>query len=71
MAEVTEIEKKQQLAASDQSFWANVKKQFKKNRVAVFALKFIVLLVAIAIFADFFANDKPLIAKYKGNTYFP
>jgi peptide/nickel transport system permease protein len=63
--------KEKKAAASDQSFWANVKKQFKKNRVAVFALKVIVLLVAIALLADFIANDKPIIAKYKDHVYFP
>lgn len=56
---------------TDQSFWANVKKQFRKNRVAVFSLRFIIVLVVIALSADFLANEKPIIAKYQGNLYFP
>lgn len=56
---------------SDQSFWANVKKQFKKNRLAVYSLRFIYVLVAIALLADFIANEKPIIAKYNDTVYFP
>lgn len=56
---------------SDQSFWANVKKQFKKNRLAVYSLRFIYVLVFIALFADFIANEKPIVAKYNGTLYFP
>jgi peptide/nickel transport system permease protein len=56
---------------SDQSFWANVKKQFKKNRVAVWSLRFIFVLVVIALLADVLANEKPLFCKYRGETYFP
>jgi peptide/nickel transport system permease protein len=56
---------------ADQSFWTNVKKQFKKNKLAVFSLRFIYLLVIIALLADVLANEKPLVAKYQGSTYFP
>lgn len=56
---------------SDQSFWANVKKQFRKNKVAVWSFRFIIFLVVIALLADFLANEKPLACKYKGETYFP
>lgn len=58
-------------AASDQSFWANVKKQFKKNRMAVFAMRMIVIMAIIAVLADFLANEKPLVCSYQGSTYFP
>jgi len=55
----------------DQSFWSNVKKQFKKNKIAVYSLRFILALLIIAVVADFLANEKPIVAKYKGNLYFP
>jgi hypothetical protein len=58
-------------ANTDQSFWANVKKQFRKNRIAVWSLRFILVLVFIALLADFLANEKPIVAKYQGNVYFP
>ncbi len=54
-----------------QSFWSLVRHQYKKNRVAVYALYIVYFLFGIAILADVLANDKPLFAVYKGTTYFP
>ena len=68
--EITE-NKKQTIDHSDQSFWTNVQKQFRKNRIAVYSLKFIYFLITIALLADFIANEKPLVAVYKGNLSFP
>lgn len=55
----------------NESFWANVKKQFRKNKVAVYSTYFIVFLAIIALLADFLANEKPIACGYNGNTYFP
>lgn len=55
----------------DQSYWSLVKHQFKKNKMAVVALYVVYVMVALAIFADFAANDKPIVASYKGSIYFP
>src|SRR5258708_10071406 len=54
-----------------QSFWSLVRHQFKKNKIALAALYIVLFLFAIAIFADFLANDKPIMAKYNGTLYFP
>lgn len=54
-----------------QSFWANVGKQFKKNRIAVYSLYVIFFLIFIAVAADFLANEKPIAAKYQGKICFP
>ena len=54
-----------------QSFWVNVKKQFRKNRIAVYSLRVIIFLAFIAVFADFLANEKPIVAEYQGKIYFP
>jgi peptide/nickel transport system permease protein len=53
------------------SFWKGVRKQFVKNKLALYSFRFILVLVFIAVFADFIANEKPLIAKYKGEIVFP
>jgi peptide/nickel transport system permease protein len=53
------------------SFWKEVRKQFVKNKLALYSFRFIIFLVFIAVFADFIANEKPLIAKYKGEIVFP
>jgi len=46
-------------------------KQFSRNRLAVFSLRFFYCMALIALFADFIANDKPLVMQYQGSTYFP
>jgi peptide/nickel transport system permease protein len=55
----------------DQSYWAYVKRQFKKNKLALWSLYVACFLAMVALFADFIASDKPLIATYEGTTYFP
>lgn len=55
----------------NESYWAIVKKQFRKNKIAVWSLRVVYLFVIIALLADFLANEKPIAAKYKGEIYFP
>jgi peptide/nickel transport system permease protein len=54
-----------------QGFWARVWRQFTRNYLAVMGLCVVLALVAMALSADFLANDKPLYMIYKGRTYFP
>lgn len=53
------------------SFRKIIWREFKKDRLAVIALCFIVILFFIAIFSPFLANNIPIILKYKGDYYFP
>lgn len=46
-------------------------KQFKKNKPALFAMYTLGFLVVIALLAPVLANERPLYAKYKGETLFP
>ncbi len=62
---------REQVNQIDQSFSAYVKRQFKKNKRALYSLYLVIFLGLVAIFADFIANDKPLICKYKGSTMMP
>lgn len=55
----------------DQNYGAIIKRQFKKNRAAVWSLRFLIVIVTIGLLAPFLANNKPLYAKYEGQTYFP
>lgn len=55
----------------DQSYWGIVKRQFSKNKLAVWSLKIVYIIVFIGLFADFIANDKPIYCKIKGENYFP
>jgi len=54
-----------------QGYWQMVRKQFRKNKVAVYSLRFLYALIIIATLASIIANEKPLICSYKGHTYFP
>ena len=56
---------------SKQNYWAIVRRQFRKNRLAVWSLRFLYFLMFIALFADFIANEKPLYCKIDGQNYFP
>ncbi len=62
---------REQVNKLDQSFSAYVKRQFRKNKLALISMYIAYLLAFIAIFADFIANEKPIVAKYKGEMYFP
>ncbi len=59
------------LQNNNESYWKIVRQQFKKNKIAVYSLRVVFIFVFIALFADFLANEKPLVAKYEGNIYFP
>ena len=54
-----------------ESYWSYVWRQFKRNRLAVVGLYAVMGLFILAIFADFFANDKPYYMRYQDRTYFP
>ena len=56
---------------NDQSYWSLVRRQYKKNSLAMMGLYFIGFMFFIAIFADFLANDKPIVCKYKGEVLVP
>lgn len=54
-----------------QSYWSLVKHQFRKSKLAVIGFYIVIVLIVIALFADFLANNKPIYAKYNGTIYFP
>ncbi len=65
------MSEREEVVELKQNYWAYVKRQFKKNKRALFSLYFIGFLALIALSADFIANEKPLYCKYKGETHFP
>jgi peptide/nickel transport system permease protein len=56
---------------SNNKYWSNVRKQYAKNKRALFAAYVVFFLGFIAIFADFLANDKPILMKYQNSWYSP
>lgn len=61
----------QEREEKEKSYWSYVKRQFKKNRRALISLYIIGFLALIAIFADFLANEKPILASYQGTISSP
>ncbi len=57
--------------AMGESYRAIVRRQFRKNRLAVWSLRLLYLLLFVALTADFIANEKPLYCKIDGEVYFP
>ena len=53
------------------SFWRESWRRFRKRKLAVAALAFVVALMAIAVAAPLIAGTKPIVCKYKGRIYFP
>ena len=51
----------------NQRAWA----RFKRNRLGYGALLVFIAILVIATFAEFFSNERPLVAKYHGDWYFP
>lgn len=54
-----------------EDYFSIVWRQFRRNRLAVVGLWMVCLLFAIALGADFIANDRPLVMQYEGSTFFP
>jgi peptide/nickel transport system permease protein len=54
-----------------EGLWSDVWKRFKHNSIALAGFYVVCLLVFMALFADFIANDKPYYLEYKGKNYFP
>jgi microcin C transport system permease protein len=56
-----------QLSPLNQRRWAN----FKRNRRALWSLVIFVVLFGLSLFAEFIANDKPILVNYRGEYYTP
>ncbi len=53
------------------SYFALVWRQFRRNKLAMFGLTVLIILILLALTADFIANDRPLAIKYDGRVHFP
>lgn len=52
-------------------YWGDVWARYKRNKLAMIALGFVVLMVIVGVFAPFIAGIKPILCSYKGNLYSP
>ncbi|WP_395024441.1 ABC transporter permease [Comamonas odontotermitis] len=58
-------------AAPGRSPAARAWRRFKSNKQGFYSLVVFVVLVVVSLFAEVISNDKPLIVRYEGHTYFP
>ena len=52
-------------------FWAEAWLRFRRRKLAMAALGYVIFLSFVAIFAPAIAGTKPVVCKYKGKLYFP
>lgn len=52
-------------------FWTEAWRRFRKRRIAMSAMSFVLLLAFVAIFSPAIAGTKPVVCWYKGSLYFP
>ena len=62
---------KRKSVTENRSLWTIARGQFKKNVLSVAGMWTILVMVFVAVFADFLANDKPLVMKYRDSLYVP
>jgi len=53
------------------TYWRMVGRQFRRNRLAMAGIIFVIFFFATALLAPFLANDKPIYLYHEGKHYFP
>lgn len=56
---------------ASRGFWAEAWLRYRRRKLAMAALAFVVFLSLVAIFSPAIVGTKPIICKYKGRIYFP
>jgi peptide/nickel transport system permease protein len=56
---------------ASRGFWAESWRRFRRRKLAMAALCFVIFLALVAIFSPAIAGTKPVVTRYKGNLYFP
>lgn len=52
-------------------YWSEVWRQFRKRKLSMIALGYVLCLSLVALFAPAIAGTRPIVCKYKGQIYFP
>jgi peptide/nickel transport system permease protein len=69
--EITEIIQAPKHLPRSPGFWAATWRQFRRQRLAMVALVYVLCMALVAIFSPAIAGTKPIVCKYKGSIYFP
>jgi peptide/nickel transport system permease protein len=52
-------------------FWRESWRRFRRRKLAMISLGYVLVLSLVALFSPAIAGTKPIVVKYKGNIYFP
>jgi peptide/nickel transport system permease protein len=52
-------------------FWYETWRQFRRRRLSLLALAYVVVMALVALFSPAIVGTKPIVCKYKGSIYFP
>jgi peptide/nickel transport system permease protein len=58
-------------SASAAGYWTETWRNFRRRKLSMIALAYVVFLCIVALCAPLIAGTKPIVCKYKGNLYFP
>jgi peptide/nickel transport system permease protein len=59
------------VAPKSPGFWAEAWQRFRRQKLAMAALTYVICLALVALLAPAIAGTKPIVCWYKGNVYFP
>jgi peptide/nickel transport system permease protein len=73
MSTVDPMEQTEALIARPPSpgFWLEAWRRFRRRKLPMIALGFVIFLCFVALFAPVIVGTKPIVCKYKGSIYFP
>jgi len=57
--------------ATSRGFWSEAWRRFRRRKLGMAALAFVVFMALVAIFAPAIAGTRPIVCNYKGSVYFP
>lgn len=66
-----EASKGKSAAPASVGFWREAWRRFRRRRLSMAALGFVVFLSLVALLAPMIAGTRPIVCKYKGRLYFP
>jgi peptide/nickel transport system permease protein len=63
--------KQQEQPPQSIGFWRDAMQRFRRRKLSMLALYFVVFLIVVAVFSPAIVGTKPVVCKYKGHIYFP
>ncbi len=71
MASIPQVMESTAVATASPGFWSQVWRAFRRRKLAMAALSYVLLLCLVALGAPMIVGTKPIVCQYKGHIYFP